>query len=79
MSYIDSILVIPAHAGIQWTPLFWIPAFAGMTKSQTFFVQLSIIAHSVNPYREMRSFKKQNSECGIKKDKWKRSLGTVPE
>jgi hypothetical protein len=26
-----NIVVIPAHAGIQFLPGFWMPAFAGMT------------------------------------------------
>ena len=32
MSQAFIILVIPAQAGIQLIQLFWIPAFAGMTK-----------------------------------------------
>ena len=51
MSYIDSILVIPAQAGIHFfnymVPCFrrdgvWIPAFAGMTKPLASFMRLSI-------------------------------------
>jgi hypothetical protein len=51
MSYIDSILVIPAQEEIHFfnymVPCFrmdgvWIPAFAGITKPRTFFMQLSI-------------------------------------
>jgi hypothetical protein len=51
MFHIDSVLVIPVQAGIQFfnymVPCFrrdgvWIPAFAGMTKHRTFFMQLSI-------------------------------------
>ena len=43
MPYTLSILVIPAQAGIQVMQLFWLPAFAGMTKQRTFIMQFWLV------------------------------------